>query len=254
MTFARYSIVGAVLVAATSPAHAQDLTIKMGELPPHIDSDGSGREAELIRSVAEACGWTVSFEVEPFTRHWRSFQDGAGDAVGTVPVGMDLGGTATDAYVEYRNGVTVLDQSGLAPSSLDDLSGLSVVTFAGAEGILPGLPEAKSTFSDYREVADQLTHSRMLFGERVDAVLGEGMIVAEYNHRLASDADSVVDATQPATFTPIFEATPYTMVFRDAELAAAFDTCLEQASDQVDTINADYVARYRDVIGDAYGG
>ena len=254
MNISRYSILGAALIATTGPALAQDLTIKMGELPPHVDSDGTGREAELIRSVAEACGWSVAFEVEPFTRHWRSFQDGAGDAVGTVPVGMDLGGTATDVYIEYRNGATVLDASGLTPSSLDDLSGLSVVTFAGAEGILPGLPEAKSTFSDYREVADQLTHSRMLFGERVDAVLGEGMIVAEYSQRLSDDPDSVVDATQPATFTPIFEATPYTMVFRDPDLAAAFDSCLAQAADQVDAINADYVARYRDVIGDAYGG
>ena len=190
------------------------------------------------------------FDVEPFTRHWRSFENGTGDAVGTVPIGMDLGGTPTAPYISYRNGVTMLDATGITPTSLEDLSGLDVIAFAGATDILPGLLEARAGFSSYREVGDQLSHSRLLFARRVDAILGDGMITAEYNRRLANGPITTVDAGQPTTFSPIFEPTRFAMVFRDADRAAAFDACLDRSQDAIAAVNATYVERYRDVIGE----
>ncbi|WP_299444600.1 transporter substrate-binding domain-containing protein [uncultured Rhodospira sp.] len=245
----------AILAASpmATPAFGQDLTVLMGDLPPHTNHDGTGREVEVIARVAKECGWTTAFQVEPFGRHWRSFEEGAADAVGTVPVGMDLGGSATDPYITYMNGVTLLDSTGVAPTSLADLEGLSVVTFANAANIIPGLAEAKDSFAAYREVADQITHSRLLFTGRVDVVLGEGMIVAEYNDRLGQE-DTRIDTAQPATFSPIFAPTPYTLVFRDPALADAFDTCREAVADDIAAINATYIDRYRDVIGTAYDG
>ncbi|MQX35518.1 transporter substrate-binding domain-containing protein [Roseospira navarrensis] len=243
-------LVSVAAVPETAPA--ETLTILLGELPPHTTRDGVGREADTIRQVADACGWSVTVRVEPFSRHWRSFEGGAGDAVGGVPEGLDLGGYRTAPYITYRNGVTVLESSGITVESLADLAGLSVVAFYDAKSIIPAVGEAMDTFADYREMADQVTHSRLLFGGRVDAIVGEGMIVAEYNQRLAADDNPMVDASQPVTFMPIFEPTHYAMVFRDPDRGAAFDACLAEVSDEVAAINARYIDRYRDVIGDTY--
>ena len=244
-----HRILVCLITVVGGPALAQDLEVRMSEIPPHMDAEGGGREAEIISAVAEACGWTMTFVVEPFTRHWRSFENGRGDAVGTVPLGLDLGGTPTNAYVGYINGVTMLDETGIVPTSLADLAGLDVIAFAGATAVLPGLLEARASFASYREVGDQLSHSRLLFGRRVDAVLGDGMIVAEYNRRLADEPIPTVDTDRPATFYPLFEPTRFAMVFRDADLATAFNACLTQASDAIDAINTLYADRYRDVIG-----
>lgn len=246
----RRRVLACCLAAVAGPALAEDLEVRMSEIPPHMDMNGGGREAEIIEAVADACGWTVRFVVEPFTRHWWSFQNGDGDAVGTVPVSMDLGGTPTDPYVVYINGVTLLDDTGIAPTSLSDLAGLDVVAFAGATDILPGLLEARAGFASYREVGDQYSHSRLLFGRRVDAILGDGMIAAENNQRLADEPILMVDTDQPATFHALFEPTQFAMVFRDPDLAAAFDACLARSTEAIDAINDRYADRYRDVIGD----
>ena len=246
----RFQILLTLTTCLSGTALAEDLEVQMAEIPPHMDVDGEGREADIIRAVSKACGWTVMFDVEPFTRHWRSFESGDGDAVGTVPIGVTLGGTQTAPYVTYRNGVTMLDAAGVTPTSLEDLSGLDVVAFAGATDVLPGLLEARAGFSSYREVGDQLSHSRLLFAGRVDAILGDGMITAEYNRRLANRPITAVDAEQPTTFSPIFEPTQFAMVFREANRASAFDACLDQSRDAIAAINAAYVERYRDVIGE----
>ena len=238
-----------LLPLITTVSHAQDLEVRMAEIPPHMGMDGGGREADIIRAVAGTCGWTVTFVVEPFTRHWRSFENGRGDAAGTVPIDMDLGGTRTAPYVAYRNGVTMLDATGIEPTSLDDLAGLNVVAVAGAAGVLPGLLEARAGFASYREVGDQLSHSRLLFGRRVQAILGDGMIAAENNRRLANGSIATVDTDQPVSFFPIFEPTPFVLVFRDPNLARDFDACLARSADAITVINAAYAERYRDLIG-----
>ena len=56
MSTLRYGFLTVAIAAAAAPALAQDLTVMMGELPPHMDADGNGREAEIIRAVADACG------------------------------------------------------------------------------------------------------------------------------------------------------------------------------------------------------
>ena len=78
-------------------AMAAEITVMAGDLPPMINQDGTGREAEIISTVLGHCGHTTTFVVQPFTRHWQSFENGSGDAVATVPVGMPTAGTQTQA-------------------------------------------------------------------------------------------------------------------------------------------------------------
>jgi len=244
-------------LGAQGPATAAEVQVVAANLPPMMFEDGTGREAELISATLDACDQTARFQVEPFTRHWKSFKDGAGDAVSTVPPGFDIGAITTTPYIEFQNGVSFLSSRALEVSSLEDLAGMNVVAFGGASQILPGLDTAKDSFKSYREVTDQIVQSRLLFAGRTDAVIGDGMLFAEYNRELAEKAgDLNFDPTQPVTFSKIFEPSPYVMAFRDEGLARAFEGCfaeLEKAG-TIDAINTKWVEKYRDVLGTEYLG
>lgn len=238
-------------------AQAEALTIMAGDLPPMFNADGSGREADVIRNVLERCGHSVTFKIQPYTRHWSSYGEGQGDAVATVPVGMPLDGQQTGAYVQYQNGVTALASAAGKFGDLDLLKGHSVVGFLGASDILPGLAEASGEFKSYKEVADQLGQSRLMYGHRVDAVIGDGMIFAEYARQLREGGkDLPFDATQEITFQAVFAPSEFAMNFRAPEIAADFDRCYgeAQADGTVARINKEWADRYRETLGTQYLG
>ncbi|WP_270729451.1 substrate-binding periplasmic protein [Shimia sp. Alg240-R146] len=255
MKFFTVTMTAAALALPIGTAHAETLKIMAADLPPMVNSDGTGREAEVVSSVMQHCGYDVSFELQPFTRHWASFDSGEGDAVMTVPTGMPMAGTQSKTYVSYQNGVSFLADSGHNIASLADLNGMKIAAFEGASGILPGLSETVDSFASYREMADQETQSKLLLGKRVDGILGDGMLFAAYMTNLRdAGATSGVDANQPVQFRAIFEPSNYAMNFRDAEIAAKFDRCFSEleADGTIAKINTKWVDKYRDTLADDY--
>ncbi|WP_421701231.1 substrate-binding periplasmic protein [Aliiroseovarius sp.] len=244
------------LTMMAGAAAADDILVIGADLPPMMMAGGDGREAEIIRTTLERCGHSVTWELQPFTRHWASFDAGRGDAVTTVPMGMPTAGTASVAYVNYQNGVSFLGAQ-TPVTSLGDLAGRSVVTFQGASDILPDLGAATDSFSSYREVTDQMVHSQLLFSGRIDAVVGDGMIFAEYNRQLAANGDNLgFDPNQHVRFNATFAPSSYTMAFRNPAHAADFDRCFAEATTDgtIQAINTKWADRYRDVLGDQYMG
>ena len=263
---AAFSIL-AGLGATALPASARPVTVLAPELPPMMSTDGTGREASIISETLAACGHEAHFKVVPFGRHWNDYRDstqaggqggGQVDAVSTVPAGMEMPGTRSAPYILYQNGASVLKSSGLTVQSLADLAGKRVITFSGAPDVLPGLRAAIPSFGDFRERADQMVHSNLLFAGRVDAVLADGLIFAEYNRQLQEKAKAAgglpFDPAQPVQFTAIFPPTAYSMVFRDEQLRADFDRCLVElkAKGRLDAIDREWVARYSATVGDRY--
>lgn len=257
----------AALAAAAPPAVARPVTVLAPELPPMMSADGSGREATIITETLAACGHEAHFKVVPFGRHWNDYRDsvqgsvqagGQIDAVSTVPAGMEMPGARSAPYILYQNGASVLKSSGLSVQSLADLAGKRVITFSGAADVLPGLRAAIPGFGDFRERADQMVHSNLLFAGRVDAVLADGLIFAEYNRQLQEKAKAAgglpFDPAQPVQFTAIFPPTAYSMVFRDEQLRADFDRCLAgmKAKGRLDAIDREWVGRYSTTVGDRY--
>lgn len=250
-------VITAVVIAAARPARADMVEVVAANLPPMMTESGEGREAELIRAALERCDHDVIFRVQPFTRHWENFQEGVGDAVATVPPGYPIGAETTEPYIQFQNGVSVLASKEPSVERLSDLAGRNVIAFGDASEILPGLKEAVPGFAGYREVTDQIVQSRMLFANRTDAVIGDGMLLAEYNRSLLETPGSLsFDPSQPVIFTKIFEPSDYVMAFRDAALADDFDRCFAEirADGTVDAINSAWVDRYRDVLGNDYLG
>jgi len=255
---ARPTLAALTLAATQIPAfaHAEDLTILAGDLPPMFNADGTGREAEVITTVMERCGHSVTFEIQPFTRHWKTYANGKGDGVATVPLGMPLDGVQSDAYIQYQNGVSSLSEAGAGYADLSALSGQSVIAFMGASEIIPGLQDAVPSFKSYKEIADQIGQSRMIFGHRVDAVIGDGMIFAEYNRQLREQADLMFDPNQDVTFQAIFAPSDYGMNFRTEALTEDFNRCYGEAKayGTLDAINQKWAERYRDTLGTQYLG
>lgn len=251
----------AALCAALLPAVAQarELTILTPELPPMMTADGKGREASIVSESLARCGHTAAFRVVPMGRHWIDFRDGGiGDAVTTVPLGMDMPGARSVPYILYQNGASVLKKSGLRISSLADLKGMRVISFVGAVDVLPGLREAIPQFSDFRERADQIIHSNLLFAERVDAVLADGLIFAEHNRQLMEKIKNggslSFDPRQEVVFMAIFPPTPYALMFRDPAVRDDFNRCFGEldASGRIAKINRDAVAPYISTVGNQY--
>ena len=245
---------------ATGTASSREILIVAANLPPMISQTAEGHEASIIRETLAACGHTVKFKVVPFVRHWTEFKGGSYDAVTTVPPEMALGGVHSSVYIRYQNGVSVLRARNLPIKNLADLKGSSAIAFKGARDILPGLSQAIPSLSRYDENTDQLIHSNLLFGKRVDVVIGDGLIFAEYNRQLQHDEKSgktlSFDPHQAVVFTAIFPPTPYTMVFKDTALRDDFNRCFGQLSQsgRIDAVLKAAIVPYRATIGTQYLG
>ena len=145
----------------------------------------------------------------------------------------------------------------LEKRDLSALSGQSVIAFMGASDIIPGLKDAVPAFKSYKEIADQIGQSRMIFGQRVDAVIGDGMIFAEYNRQLRDQAGGLMfDPNQDVTFQATFAPSDYGMYFRSEALTADFNRCHAEAvaDGSLAAINRAWADRYRDTLGDQYLG
>lgn len=258
----RFLLVGVFVACAVTTVTAKEVKIAMSNLPPHADEKGKGREADIIRAVLEDCGrHTVVFKVMPFTRHWLAYKQGGYDGVTTVPPGMELPGHASTLYIAYQNGASFLTASTLKVNALEDLAGKRVMAFKAALTILPGLKAIQPKLQSYSEQANQESHSKMLFARRVDVVLADGLIFAEYNRQLTEQAKqgkllALVDPSQPVTFRAIFPPSPYVMIFKDKAVQATFDRCFKELTGRgvIAAINTRYVEIYRDTVGEQYLG
>jgi polar amino acid transport system substrate-binding protein len=232
------------LIAYRKPFSAlkdKNIEIVAAFIPPNIKEDGQGREADIIRSALklgdvrpELKTRSVRFHVEPFGKHWYSYEtDDRFDAVATVPTIADLRGHTSKFYIMYRNGVGVLDGKGAQEpiTNLEQMDGERVISFAGAAQVIPGLKELvkRGKFKAYLEREDQRTHSWMLLNGKVDAVIADAMIFSEFNDRIFADGKAKRHAIQ--FYSHAFMPTCYTMVFRNAEYRDQFDDGLRKMID-----------------------
>lgn len=246
---------------AMGPALARDLVIVAGNLPPQMDESGQGREATIIRETLAECGYRVRFRIYPFTRHWSAYRMLPDvDGVATVPDDMPQGSHPSRPYIRYQNGASVLASANRPPAALADLAGKHVVTFAGGQEILPGLADFAPKLGSLREQIDQLIHANLLFSGRVDVVLSDGLIFAEYNRQLQDrvrQGDRLgFDPFLPVRFRAIFPPTAYHMEFRNAAVRDDFDRCYATlaASNRIAAINRAWIEPYRGMVGDQYLG
>ncbi len=249
---------GFFLLAFSSLSLAGVLRILAPDLPGTSEPGGNGRDAETVKRVLQRCGYEVKFLIQPFGRHIFTYRDSnKADAVMTVPLGTQLSGYSTAAYIWYQNGA-VYDANRIPPiNSVVDLKGLDVVTFKSGIELLE-LEDFEASFGSVLELANQRIHSHLLLLGRVDAILADGLIVAEINRRILTSATAMLDLDKlpDLKFAPIFTPTPYKLVFREPEMAKTFDRCFDRAYAEgvVTRIDEKYIGRLQRSLGFRYLG
>ena len=237
---------------------AEPIDIFAPNLPSSCEVDGKGRDLEIVSSVLKHCGYQPEFMLLPFGRHIRDFEHGQmGDGVITVPASQPVEGFSSTPYIWYQNGVSYLEANIPEPQSIEDLHGLRVMTFIGGTDVLD-LSESVGDFGDFSEHPNQRVHTAMLYYDRVDAVLSDGLIFSSINTRLRQDESfsSRINMERNLKFAPIFEPTPFKAVFRDEQLSADFNRCYRELDEAgvVEAINVKYVDPHREVLEHGYLG
>ncbi len=249
---------GVLLLLGSELGRAEPLRILAPDLPGASEVGGSGRDAETVRQVLARCGYQAEFTIQPFGRHLVTYRESdKADAVMTVPLGQELAGASTAAYIWYQNGA-VYDANRIGPlDDLDDLRGLDLVTFKNGIQLLE-LDELEPELGNLFEIANQRIHSHLLLLGRVDAILADGLIVSEVNRQILTSETRTLNlkGTPALRFAPIFTPAPYKMVFRKRELAEAFDACYDEAwaDGVVYEINEKYIGPFQQELGHRYLG
>lgn len=238
-----------IAVSSGLPRQSVEETIHISaaNLPPQMDGFGKGREAEIIVAALRAGGVTqqVEFHIVPFTRHWQAYQaDERMDAVATVPSEVRLKGIRSVPYIYYQNGVFYRNTSfpaGLGNDPVVSLFDKRVVAFAGSTAVLPELLALSKAASLYIERADQFSHSIMLENGFVDAVIADELIFTYYTKQLLGSRYE--NFSKRIRYETVFCPTPYQMMFRDYELAQAFNAGLKAIidNDELEMINKKYM-------------
>jgi polar amino acid transport system substrate-binding protein len=237
---------------------ADHLLIMAPDLPGASEEGGTGRDAAIVRQVLALCGHETEFVVQPFGRHLRTFSEVPRyDAVMTVPLATNLEGTGTAAYIWYQAGAFYDSGRTEAIESIHDLAGLHVVTFR--DGIKQLELEALAPdIASILEIGDLRVHSKLLMLGRVDAILADGLIIAEINRRQMDNPifRDRYGKNASLRFAPIFLPLPYKMVFRDAAMAEEFDQCFDAAREGqlIYDINEDYISPLQAELRHSYMG
>ena len=243
---------------------SETVRIATALLPPRMNANGTGQEADIIRAALAKVGdhSRIEFFALPFTRQWSAFQrDSRFDAVAMVPTKaaitefdvetpatpqVILNGFPSKPYIWYHNGIVFRSRdfpNGLGNKPIQALYGKRVVAFAGASAILSDLEYNRRLFSLYVERSDQFEHSQMLQSGAVDAVVADRLIIDQYNIEIGGVRYSEI--SENLEFDAVYCPTPYLIVFRRQELQQNFDKGLAmlKSSGELASINARYMRR-----------
>jgi len=248
-----------ILCCTAAPAQSRSLQMIAPDIPPHFDSEGKGRIADVVRAVLDRCGHNARFAIVPFGRHWKDYPSTPHyDGLATAEADQEFPGYSTKPFMRLQDGATVLSDRNLESIvSAEELAGSNVVAFPAADKIL-GIEALVPRFKSFTMRADRFDQIRLLLSSRADAVMADGLITANFirlfRERSAAGQEPALDTGRRVLFRRIFQPGPQRLYFRDLVVAADFDRCFEElrADGTVERLAKPYVDRYRDILGDQY--
>ena len=221
----------AVLLMLIAPTVlAEDVTMAFGEkIPPFcFPETNSGIEIEVIaEALAVGGGHKLKPVYFPFARVPVAFKAGEVDAAMT-DLGEDMqphGGHYGDPAVFYDNVFITLRSRGLKIRRPEDLKGLSVIAFQGADKRYPEWLGPVKQAGNYHEQNDQSLQVRMLNDGRHDVVLSDRNIFRYFSLQLTRTGSFKQQPIQEHAFT-IARPQDYRPVFRSAKVRDDFNTGL----------------------------
>lgn len=237
-------------------AMGKPLKIAAAYLPANMDRDGRGREAELVKSILSCANIDVNFDVQPYSRHFVSYEKiSTYDAVMTVPQNKKLIGYPTQSHILYQNGISYIPSLQKHKlESLTDLKGRRVISFVGARNLIPKLNDSVGTMESYEELSRQDLHSKLLFDNKVDAVISDGLIFSAHNDIIRETYPKNKKYKLTPKFTASFPANPFVVYFKDKKIRDSFDKCLLKLRKKGITkkIETKYLSPHKETLGNQY--
>lgn len=206
------------LSLALPTARAEEVSMAFGEkIPPFcFPETNSGIEIEVIAEALAAGGHRLKPIYFPFARVPVAFKSGEVDAAMT-DLGEDLrsyGGYYGDPAVFYNNVLISLRTRALKINRPEDLKGLTVVAFQGADKRYPEWLNSVRQAGLYRELNDQSLQVLTLFEGRYDVVLSDRSIFRYFVLKLARERgikpqpidEHVFTELRPEDYRPVFRS------------------------------------------------
>ncbi len=239
-------------------AQAKDILMIAPLIPPHFDEQGNGRIGDVIQATLAECGHTVRFEIVPFGRHWKNYNDYSKyDGLATAEADQVFPGFTTRPFHHLQDGAMVLENSDLAKiQNVYELKDKRIFSFPKADKIL-GISHMVSQFKSFSMRSDRFEQVRPLLGGRSDAVLADGLISAHFILQLKERIEAGKEPHiqwSPVVYRRIFAKGPQRLYFRDKTLSENFNRCyktLEERGD-VERITKPYLEKYQTIIKDQY--
>ncbi|OYZ20302.1 MAG: hypothetical protein B7Y39_11040 [Bdellovibrio sp. 28-41-41] len=192
--------------------------------PPYIfEEDASGLECDIIRESFKAVRIDFKPSFVPMNRAEALFKSGQVNGV-INKLENSLDGFPSDPYIDYYNVVASLKNRKLKIKTIDDLANLRVAGFQTAKSVLGDKFNSVMTKNTkYTEVAEQLTQVEQLLRKRVDAIVGDILIIKYYQRNLKEDAG--LDAE--IAIHDLFPSTAYRIMFKTAKMRDSFNKGLK---------------------------
>lgn len=187
------------------------------DIPPYIfQKDNKGIEVDIITAALARKGHTLKPLYFPLGRVPIAFKNELVNAA-MGDIGVDLNshqGFYADPAVIYNNVFITLSKNNISIKTPEDLDGLTIVSFQGAEIRYPEwLAKAKKE-NRFFGVSDQLTQVKLLSLERFDVVLSDRYIFKYFVKQLnlVSDLDNIhfdehlFSNSNPLDYRPVFRS------------------------------------------------
>jgi len=214
------------LVCLSSAVVAETLRIGFGsDKPPYIyEEERRGLEFDIVVEASRRAGFAVQPFFAPMERLHHMQSKGELDAIVTTNPNSGLKAFYSLPYIEYRNVAAALASRRLKIEKISDLEKYSVSAFQRARKLLgPEFEAMAEKNPNYREEAQQIARNRLLFGKRVDVIVGDRRIIEYFSGKVGDR----VDVKQPLIWYELFPPTPYHVAFRSDVVRQRFDRGLE---------------------------
>lgn len=224
----------AILLWVSGPADAVDVSMAFGDkIPPYsFPETNSGIELEIIGESLAYKGHRLLPRFFPLARVPRAFMLKQVDAAMT-DMGNDMtaeGGYYGNPAVIYDNVFISLKSRGLKIEQPEDLEGLRVISFQGADKRYPNWLEGTVRAGNFQMTSQQDLQVLTLFAGRYDLVLADKSIFKYFALRL--QAEKGID-NKPVDEHEVFElrSSDYRPIFRDAKVRDDFNLGLQYLKD-----------------------
>ena len=212
--------------------------------PPYVEEDSqSGMEVEIVRAVLQKAGYQTRFEPYPPARGLALLEAGKIDAMLSLDSSKQVKAYLSEPVIYYHNKVITLASKQLNIKTLADLQPLRVAAFQNASLFLgQDYANAVQNIAQYKEYASQDTLPRLLYYQRVDAVIGD-----EFIFRAQANLQNIIPAHgYQLKIFDLFPISPRSVGFlKDAD-RKVFNTALKtlQNNGEIEKILQRYRKRY----------